>query len=191
MPVHLTGRVCEMNEIKRISKKYGIPIIEDAAQSIGSKYHGHPSGSFGEISCFSAHPLKNLNACGDAGFFVTNNSSFHNRAKILRNHGLEDRNKVKNYGYISRMDVIQAAILNFRLKHLPLTIKKRRSNAKYYLENLDKIAVDNKQKIWSVCAGTNREDYDITGYKYLYNKITNEKSSILHANGPSKWFKEL
>ena len=62
---------------------------------------------------------------------------------------------------------------------------------KYYLENLDKIAVDNKQKIWSVCAGTNREDYDITGYKYLYNKITNEKSSILHANGPSKWFKEL
>ena len=62
---------------------------------------------------------------------------------------------------------------------------------KYYLENLDKIAVDNKQKIWSVCAGTNREDYDITGYKYLYNKITNEKSSVLHANGPNKWFKEL
>ncbi len=138
MPVHLTGRVCEMKEIKKISNKYGIPIIEDAAQSIGSKYYGSPSGSFGEIGCFSAHPLKNLNACGDAGFFVTNNKSFNDNAKILRNHGLEDRNKVKNYGYISRMDILQAAILNFRIKKLPVTIKKRRSNAKFYLNNLDR-----------------------------------------------------
>ena len=58
MPVHLTGRICEMNELKKISKKYKIPIIEDTAQSIGSKYFNKPSGSFGEIGCFSAHPLK-------------------------------------------------------------------------------------------------------------------------------------
>ena len=68
MPVHLTGRVAEMDEILRISKKYGIPIIEDAAQSINSKYKGQKSGSFGEVGCFSAHPLKNLNAVGDGGF---------------------------------------------------------------------------------------------------------------------------
>ena len=94
MPVHLTGRICEMKRITEISKKYNIPIIEDAAQSIGSKYHNKPSGSFGDIGCFSAHPIKNLNACGDAGFLVTNNIDFYKRAKILRNHGLENRNKV-------------------------------------------------------------------------------------------------
>ena len=137
MPVHLTGRLCEMREIKKISKKFGIPIIEDAAQSIGSKYYGKKSGSFGEIGCFSAHPLKNLNACGDAGFLVTNNLNYYNKAKVLRNHGLEDRNLVKNYGFISRMDVIQAGILNFRLKKLNTTIKKRRDNANFYFKNID------------------------------------------------------
>jgi len=138
MPVHLTGRICEMNEIKRISKKYKIPIIEDAAQSIGSKYFNKRSGSFGELGCFSTHPLKNLNACGDGGFFVTNNYKFFKKAKILRNHGLEDRNIVKNYGYISRMDVVQSCILNFRLKDLNKTILKRRENADFYMKNLDR-----------------------------------------------------
>ena len=74
MPVHLTGRIAEMKEIMRISKKYGIPVIEDAAQSIGSKYYKKKSGSFGDIGCFSGHPLKNLNAYGDSGFITTNNS---------------------------------------------------------------------------------------------------------------------
>ena len=138
MPVHLTGRVCKMNEIKKISNKYKIPIIEDAAQSIGSKYYNKKSGTFGEISCFSVHPLKNLNACGDGGFFVTNNYKFFKKAKILRNHGLEDRNLVKNYGYISRMDVVQSSILNYRLKTLKDTISKRRKNADFYINNLNR-----------------------------------------------------
>ena len=138
MPVHLTGRICEMNDLSKISKKYNIPIIEDAAQSIGSKYFNKPSGSFGEIGCFSAHPLKNLNACGDAGFMVTNNYDFYVKAKSLRNHGLEDRSLVKEYGFISRMDVLQAAILNFRLNNLNSIIKRRRFNAKYYFNNLNR-----------------------------------------------------
>jgi len=138
MPVHLTGRVCKMNEIKKISKIHKIPIIEDAAQSIGSKYFNQNSGSFGDIGCFSVHPLKNLNACGDGGFFVTNNFKFYKKAKILRNHGLEDRNKVKNFGYISRMDVLQASILNYRIKTLNTTILKRRDNAKFYFKYIDK-----------------------------------------------------
>lgn len=138
MPVHLTGRICEMNEIKYISKKYGIPIIEDAAQSIGSKYYSQMSGSFGEIGCFSAHPLKNLNACGDAGFFVTNNEKYYKKAKALRNHGLNEKRKIENYGYVSRMDVIQAEILKFRLKKLKSTIIKRRKNVDFYLKNVDR-----------------------------------------------------
>lgn len=138
MPVHLTGRIAEMNEILRISKKYGIPVIEDAAQSINSEYFGKRSGSFGEIGCFSAHPLKNLNAIGDAGFITTNNYSFYKKAIAMRNHGLTNRNLVKKFGFLSRMDVIQAAILNYRIKNLNQTISKRRKNAKFYLQNLDR-----------------------------------------------------
>ena len=137
MPVHLTGRVCEMSKIQKISRKYNIPIIEDAAQSIGSRYKGKPSGSFGDIACFSAHPLKNLNACGDAGFLVTNNKNFYNLAKKMRNHGLENRNIVKNFGFISRMDTLQAEILNFRLSNLASVISARRKNAAYYLKNIN------------------------------------------------------
>lgn len=138
MPVHLTGRVAEMDEILRISKKYGIPIIEDAAQSINSKYKGQKSGSFGEVGCFSAHPLKNLNAVGDGGFITTNNFSIYKKALSFRNHGLIDRNIVKKFGFLSRMDVIQATILNYRIKKLNQTISKRRRNAKFYFENLDR-----------------------------------------------------
>ena len=138
MPVHLTGRICDMKQIIKISKTYKIPIIEDAAQSIGSKYFNKKAGSFGDIGCFSTHPLKNLNACGDGGFFVTNNYTIYKKAKILRNHGLEDRNVVKNYGYISRMDVIQSSILNFRLRTLKDVIYKRRKNANFYFKNLNK-----------------------------------------------------
>lgn len=137
MPVHLTGKICNMNIILNISKKYNIPIIEDAAQSIGSIYQNKLSGSFGEVGCFSAHPLKNLNACGDAGFLVTNNKSFYEKAKILRNHGLENRNVVKNFGYISRLDTIQAEILNFRISNLKKIIFQRRKNAKFYIDNIN------------------------------------------------------
>ena len=138
MPVHLTGRICEMKKILEISKKYKIPIIEDAAQSINSAYYERKAGSFGDLGCFSTHPLKNLNACGDGGFITTNNPEYYHKALILRNHGLVNRNKVKNFGYLSRMDVLQAAILNFRISKLNNIIKKRRKNASYYLKYIDR-----------------------------------------------------
>ena len=138
MVVHLTGRVCDMSKINEISQKYNIPIIEDAAQSIGSKYKNKYAGSFGKIGCFSAHPLKNLNAVGDSGYLTTNSSKIAEFLKDVRNHGMTDRNKVKNFGYVSRMDNLQAAILNFRLKYLKKIIKKRRENAKIYFKYLNK-----------------------------------------------------
>lgn len=76
MPVHLTGRIAEMSEINLIAKKYNIPVIEDAAQAVGSLYNNKPAGSFGTIGCFSAHPLKNLNALGDFGYLTTNKKKF-------------------------------------------------------------------------------------------------------------------
>ena len=95
MPVHLTGRMCAMDKIIKISKKYKIPVIEDCAQSILSSYQGKMSGSWGDVGCFSAHPLKNLNAIGDAGYLVTNNYSIYKKIKTLRTHGMEEsRNNV-------------------------------------------------------------------------------------------------
>ena len=86
MPVHLTGRVSEMNEINRVAKKYNIPVIEDAAQSIGSKYYNKPAGSLGTVGCFSAHPLKNLNAIGDSGYLTTNNKKIYQCFHLLPNY---------------------------------------------------------------------------------------------------------
>ena len=137
MPVHLTGRMSDMDQIIKLSKKYNIPIIEDAAQAIGSKYKKKPAGSFGKVGCFSAHPLKNLNAIGDSGYMVTNNKKIYEQAKQLSNHGLKNRNNAKRFGYVSRMDTIQAAILNYRLKKLDKTIKRRRENFKFYSNYLD------------------------------------------------------
>ena len=137
MAVHLTGRVANMKIIKKISKKYNIPIIEDAAQSIGSKLNGQLAGSFGTVGCFSCHPLKNLNASGDSGFLTTNNKKLYKIALNLRNNGIENRNKISNFGYLSRMDVLQSKILDFRLTKLNRIIKKRRKLAQIYFENLD------------------------------------------------------
>lgn len=141
MPVHLTGRMCNMKKILSISKKYNIPIVEDCAQSIMSKFLNKPSGSWGDIGCFSAHPLKNLNALGDGGYLVTNNKTLFQKAKSLINHGMENRNEITNFGFVSRMDNIQAAILNFRLNNLNKIINKRRKNFEIYSNNLNRNAV--------------------------------------------------
>lgn len=137
MPVHLTGRMAKMDIIKKIARKNKLKVIEDAAQSIGSRNNGHLSGSVGDIGCFSTHPLKNLNAMGDGGFVTTNNKSIYNKIIKMRNHGIENRNKVNSFGYVSRLDTIQAAILNYRMKNFQKNIKIRRYNANLYFKNLD------------------------------------------------------
>ena len=140
MPVHLTGRMCEMDRIMKIAKKNNLKVVEDCAQSIGSIFKGKKSGSYGELGAFSAHPLKNLNACGDAGFIVTNKKKLYNYIKLKRNHGHQSREKIKFFGTVSRLDSIQAVILNFRLKKLEKVISKRIRNALIYkkkLKNLD------------------------------------------------------
>ena len=137
MPVHFTGRVCDMDPIVEIANKHGLKVVEDAAQAVGSTYKSKPSGSMGDIGCFSTHPLKNLNACGDGGFLVTNDENYYSRAKSLRNHGKADRDIVNSFGYVSRMDNLQATILNYRLNKLDQTIEKRRKNAQYYFECID------------------------------------------------------
>ena len=149
MPVHLTGRVCEMDKILKISRKYGLSVIEDAAQAIGSKYNSVYAGKFGDFGCFSAHPLKNLNAIGDSGYLITNSKKHSNYIRDLKNHGMTNRDKIENFGYVSRMDNLQAAILSYRMRHLNDIIKSRRENFNIYKKYLNRNIVyfpDEKKK---------------------------------------------
>ena len=138
MPVHLSGRMCQMDKIMSIAKKNKISVVEDAAQSIGSKYKNKMSGSYGVFGCFSAHPLKNLNALGDSGYLTTNSFKYYKKIKSLSNHGMENRNIIKNFGHVSRMDNLQAAFLNYKLKNLHRVISQRRKNALIYMRELDR-----------------------------------------------------
>jgi dTDP-4-amino-4,6-dideoxygalactose transaminase len=137
MPVHLTGRMARMDDIMAIAGRHGLAVIEDAAQSIGSRLNGRHAGTFGNIGAFSAHPLKNLNAMGDAGFVATEDSGLAARLRLLRNNGLADRNTVAEWGVVSRLDSVQAIILQHRLRHLDDVIAARRRNAALYRDRLD------------------------------------------------------
>jgi dTDP-4-amino-4,6-dideoxygalactose transaminase len=141
MPVHLTGRMARMDEIMAIASRHGLAVVEDSAQAIGSKYQGRASGSYGHAGCFSTHPLKNFNACGDGGFVSTNDDQLASKVRAARNHGLIDRNTVAHFAIVSRMDTMQAAILRYRLTRLPQITERRRQNAALYGRLLDTKAV--------------------------------------------------
>jgi dTDP-4-amino-4,6-dideoxygalactose transaminase len=137
MPVHLTGRMVEMHAVMDIAREHGLRVIEDAAQAFGSRLHDRSAGTFGDVGCFSAHPLKNLNAAGDAGFVATADPELAARLRRLRNNGLVDRNTVAEWGTVSRLDTVQAVILEHRLGAIDEVIAKRRHNAARYRAGLD------------------------------------------------------
>jgi dTDP-4-amino-4,6-dideoxygalactose transaminase len=141
MPVHLTGRVADLPALVAIADRHGIAIVEDAAQAFGSRIGPRFAGTFGRINAFSAHPLKNLNAAGDAGFVVTNDAALAACVQRLRNHGFTDRDTALDFGFVSRMDTLQAAILAYRLTRVDDVILSRRRNAQIYRDLLDGSAV--------------------------------------------------
>ena len=132
LPVHWSGRICNMSEIVKIANKFNIKIIEDAAQAVGSYYKGEHAGYYSEISAFSTHPLKNLNALGDGGFILTNKKKLYEKIKLFRNHGLKNRDDVRIFGLNSRLDVLNAEVLKLRLKKLKKVIKSRNFNVNLY-----------------------------------------------------------
>ena len=125
-----------MNKIIDIGEKYNIPIIEDAAQAIGSKYNNR-LWVIRQSGLFFNTPPKEFKFCGDGGILVTNDKKIYEKAELLRSHGLITREKSIQFGFVSRMDSIQAAILNYRFMKLDDVIAKRRANAKYYFDNLN------------------------------------------------------
>ncbi len=137
MPVHLTGRIADMAPLLDVTERHGLLVVEDASQSFGSRYEGRLAGSFGDVGCFSAHPLKNFNAVGDSGFLTTDDGEVAEKVAKMRNHGLVGKGLSESFGYVSRMDTLQAAILRYKLEVLPGVIERRRSYAALYREYLD------------------------------------------------------
>ncbi len=133
VPVHLFGQAADMDALMALSAEFNIPIIEDAAQAIGTQTaDGRRVGSIGHIGCFSFYPTKNLGAFGDGGLVTTNDDAMAVRLKQIRNHGMEPRYYHKIMGGNFRLDAMQGAVLRVKLPHLPSWHAARRKNAALY-----------------------------------------------------------
>lgn len=136
LPVHLTGRPADMDAILAIAKRHRLAVIEDAAQAVLAEYRGKRVGSLGDLGCFSIHPLKTLNACGDGGVVTTSDEFFARELKLLRNLGLETRDNCTEWSSNSRLDTMQAACLLVKLDEIDGWTEKRRKNAAFYQKAL-------------------------------------------------------
>lgn len=136
IPVHLYGQPADMDPILKIARKHGLRVIEDAAQAHGAEYRGRRAGSMGDMACFSFYPGKNLGAYGDGGAIVTNDETLAVKARMFANHGRIDKYDHELEGVNSRLDGLQAAVLDTKLKHLEEWTEKRRKNARLYNEGL-------------------------------------------------------
>ena len=146
VPVHLSGKVCDMKEIMRIARKHKLWVVEDACQALGAKQNRKMAGTFGNTGCFSFISPKTMGGAGDNGAIITNNKELYKILQLLRNHwnvtqgALHGRQpkvpKVLGWGYNSRMDNIQAAILNVKWKYYPAMLKRRKEIGRMYNEGL-------------------------------------------------------
>ena len=139
LPVHLFGCPVDMERLNNIAKKNGLKVIEDCAQAAGASWDNLPVGSLGDIGCFSFFPTKNLGAAGDAGAVATKDPILAKRMRELAIHGMPKRYIHSELGYNSRLDAIQAAVLNVKLVHMPNWIKKRQEVSEFYMHNLSGI----------------------------------------------------
>lgn len=132
LPVHLTGKPADMLEIMKIAQEYDIYVVEDACQAVMASINNKRVGSFGDIGCFSFHPLKNLNICGDGGMLTTKSTEIYEKVKLFRNHGLKNRNEIEFFGYNCRLDTLHAIVGNHFMKELTSITESRQRNASIY-----------------------------------------------------------
>lgn len=135
--VHLYGLPFDVEALKVICQKYGLYLLEDAAQAQGARYKGIPVGGFGEMSCFSFYPGKNLGACGEAGGITTNNEVYYKHLQSLRNHGASVRYYHDEVGYNMRMGGLEGASLSVKLRYLPSWNARRKEIAKRYQQEIN------------------------------------------------------
>lgn len=132
LPVHWSGLVCEMEAIQTVAEGHGIPLVEDACHAIRATYQGRFAGSFGATGCFSMHPLKNLNVWGDGGVIVTRDPDLARRLRLMRNHGLLDRDTCEVFAYNSRLDTLQAIVAMHLMDRLDSITESRIRHAEAY-----------------------------------------------------------
>ena len=141
IPVHLYGHPAEMNPILEIARKRGLKVIEDNAQGYGAEYLERKTGTMGEVGCLSFFPTKNLGAYGDGGMVVTNDDALAEHMRMLRAHGWKKKYYSEMVGYNSRLDAMQAAILQVKFPHLDEWNEKRRELSKRYNEHLAPLGI--------------------------------------------------
>lgn len=151
VPIHLSGKVCDMEKIMTIANKHGLWVVEDACQALGAKLKGKSAGTFGDAGCFSHIAPKTLGVGGDAGSIITDNRVLYEKMNLLRNHwnitqgvlhGHQPKQpKVMSWGYNSRLDNIHAAVLNIKIKLYPKMLKRRREIGMMYNKGLKDLAI--------------------------------------------------
>lgn len=134
LPVHLYGQCVDMEPLMALAKQHGIRVIEDSCQAIGSEYKGKRTGALGDIACFSYYPTKNLGAYGDGGMLTTDDDALADKLRLLRGHGMQPRYYHQLIGINSRLDSLQAAVLNVKLPHLDSWTAARQERAQRYTE---------------------------------------------------------
>ena len=139
MPVHLTGYMTDMRKLMPIARKHELPVVEDACQGILADIAGKRAGTFGAAGGFSLHPLKNLNVWADGGVIVTDDDAIADKLRLLRNHGLRNRDEIDILGYNSRLDSVQAIVGNWLIRQVHDITDRRIANAAYYDAALGKI----------------------------------------------------
>lgn len=171
MPTQLNGRICNMNEIMKISKKYNLQIYEDSAQALGAKYNKVCAGNFGIGGCISFYPAKVLGCFGDGGAIICNDDEIYSKVKQMRDHGRNESGDISIWGYNSRLDNLQAAILNYFFDDYDNTIKRRRELASLYHENL--------YDLESIVLPTNPKDSNVNFDIFQnYEISTKERNSL-------------
>ena len=170
IPVHLYGQVVQMDKIINIAKKYNLKVIEDAAQAHGAIYQNKRVGSFADAAAFSFYPGKNLGCCGDGGAITTNDESLFNKMVAISNYGSDKKYFSVYKGINSRLDEIQAAILDIKLNFLDEDNEKRSKISKFYRDNIknEKIILpkvyDEKAHVWHIFAIRTKERDTLQSY---------------------------
>jgi len=151
IPVHLTGRAAPMDEINAIAQKHGLFVLEDAAQAIGARYRGKRTGALGHAAGFSLHPLKNLGVYGDGGLITTDDDALAAKLRLLRNHGLRNRDECEIWGFNSRLDTMQAAFAEIKLGYLDGWNTRCRKIANIYATGLADCVQVPVDQAWEEC----------------------------------------
>ena len=170
LPVHWSGKPCDMDTIEAIASKHNLAIVGDACHAISATYKGRSAGSLGTLSCFSFHPLKNLNVWGDGGIITTNSDILADKLRLMRNHGLVGRDECQMFAYNSRLDTIQAVVARHLLNKINYITKARVEHADYFdqrLSDVPQIVIP-------------KRDSDVCQVYHIYSICCQRRSELQH-----------